>query len=136
MSLLETVQAPRRTRQESSGFPPCQRQSLSLSLKQTNPMSLTTQDVAHIAKLSRLHLSEEEMETYRTQLDSILTYIEKLQAVDTTGVPELQHALPISNVFREDVVAVCESDVHAQLIENFSQKEGDLLEVQAVFNRE
>jgi len=99
-------------------------------------MSLTTQDVAHIAKLSRLHLSEEEMETYRTQLDSILTYIEKLQAVDTTGVPELQHALPISNVFREDVVAVCESDVHAQLIENFSQKEGDLLEVQAVFNRE
>lgn len=99
-------------------------------------MSLTTQDVQHIAKLSRLYLSEEEIEIYRTQLDSILTYIEKLQAVETSGVAELQHALPISNVFREDLVAVCEPDSHRLLIENFSQKEGDLLEVQAVFNRE
>lgn len=99
-------------------------------------MSLTTQDVQHIAKLSRLHLSEEEVETYRTQLDSILTYIEKLQAVDTTGIAELQHALPISNVFREDVVSVCKPETHTLLIENFSHKEGDLLEVQAVFNRE
>lgn len=99
-------------------------------------MSLSTQDVEHIAKLSRLHLSPEEIETYKGQLDSILGYIEKLQEVDTTGVPELQHALQIENVFREDVVVACDSVVRDQTVANFSHRQGDLLEVQAVFNRE
>ena len=99
-------------------------------------MALTTEEVKHIALLSRLHLTENEVEKYRNQLDSILMYIETLQAVDTTDVPELQHALEVSNVFREDVVEVCEPDVRDRLLENFSNRQGDLLEVQAVFNRE
>lgn len=99
-------------------------------------MSLTTDQVKHIAKLSRLHLTDDEVETYRNQLDSILEYIEKLQSVDTTGVPELQHALDLTNVFREDIIDVCDSDVRERILENFSNLEGDLLEVQAVFNKE
>jgi aspartyl-tRNA(Asn)/glutamyl-tRNA(Gln) amidotransferase subunit C len=99
-------------------------------------MALTTEEVKHIAKLSRLHLNDDEVEKYRNQLDSILTYVQQLQAVDTTGVPELQHALEVSNVFRDDVVEVCDPDVRNRALENFSNRQGDLLEVQAVFNRE
>ncbi len=99
-------------------------------------MSLTTEEVIHIAKLSRLHLNDDEVEKYRHQLDSILSYIHQLQAVDTAGVSELRHALEVSNVFRDDVVEACDPDVRERVLENFSNRQGDLLEVQAVFTRE
>ncbi len=49
-------------------------------------MSLTAQEVQHIAKLARLELTEEQQEHYREQLSAILDYIEKLKTLDTTDV--------------------------------------------------
>jgi aspartyl-tRNA(Asn)/glutamyl-tRNA(Gln) amidotransferase subunit C len=92
----------------------------------------TTDDVKKIAKLSRLHLSEEEVEPYREQLGSILAYVDQLQEVDTTGVSELQHAVAVENVFRADE-PVCDEDERRRAIDLFTSKKGDLLEVQAVF---
>ncbi len=96
-------------------------------------MALTEEQIRHVAKLGRLRLSEEDVEMYRTQVHSILTYVEKLQEVDMTDVPELQHAQAVVNVFREDVVEGCDEDTRTRALENFSNKEGDLLSVQAVF---
>ena len=96
-------------------------------------MALTEKEIRHIAKLGRLHLSEEDVETYRTQVDSILSYVDKLQEIDTTGVEELRHAQDSTNVFREDVVQGCEEDIRTRALDNFSNREGDLLRVQAVF---
>ncbi|MBI5794358.1 Asp-tRNA(Asn)/Glu-tRNA(Gln) amidotransferase subunit GatC [Candidatus Uhrbacteria bacterium] len=96
-------------------------------------MKFTREEILQIAKLSRLHLEEEEVEEYRESLGSILDYVAKLQELNTDDVPELQHAAKMENVFREDVVEGCDADVRRRAIENFTNKEGDLLKVQAVF---
>jgi aspartyl-tRNA(Asn)/glutamyl-tRNA(Gln) amidotransferase subunit C len=59
-------------------------------------------DIEKVAKLARLVLSEEEKRTFGDQLEQILTYMEQLNRLDTTGVEPTSHAIPIHNVFRED----------------------------------
>jgi len=67
-------------------------------------MALTREEVLHVAKLARLSLRPEEIEVFTRQLNDILAYVEKLQELDTEGVPPLAHVIPMFNVFREDVV--------------------------------
>lgn len=66
-------------------------------------MSITIQDVEHVARLARLELTEAEKEQFTGQLNAILKYAEKLNELDTDGVEPTSHVLPISNVMREDV---------------------------------
>ncbi len=61
-------------------------------------------DIEKVARLARLELSEEERVTFASQLEQILTYMEQLNRLDTTGVEPTSHAIPIHNVFREDEV--------------------------------
>jgi len=68
-------------------------------------MALIREEVLHVAKLARLSLNPEEVDLFTRQLNNILAYVEKLQEVDTDGVPPMAHAVPIFNVFREDEVA-------------------------------
>jgi aspartyl-tRNA(Asn)/glutamyl-tRNA(Gln) amidotransferase subunit C len=67
-------------------------------------MALTRDDVLHVAELARLSLNPEEIEPFTRQLNDILGYVEKLQEVDTEGVPPLAHVIPLANAFREDEV--------------------------------
>ncbi|MGH7373969.1 MAG: Asp-tRNA(Asn)/Glu-tRNA(Gln) amidotransferase subunit GatC [Candidatus Rokuibacteriota bacterium] len=64
---------------------------------------ITLQDVEHVARLARLELSSAEKERMRRELDGILSYIDKLRALDTTGVEPTSHAVPLTNVLRDDV---------------------------------
>lgn len=96
-------------------------------------MKFTREEVLKIAKLARLHLEEEDIPKYQEDLSSILSYVEKLQELNTDEVPEFQHAAGNANVFREDVVENCDPDVRRRAIDNFTAREGDLLKVQAVF---
>ena len=59
-------------------------------------------DVQHIAKLARLTFDEQEIESYQYQLSRILDYIEKLNQLDTEGVPPTSHVIPIRNVMKPD----------------------------------
>ncbi len=59
--------------------------------------------VRKVAKLSRLELTEAEVEEFTGQLSAILDYVEKMNELDTTDVEPLAHCLPISNVFRQDI---------------------------------
>jgi len=61
-------------------------------------------DVAYVAKLARLVLTEEEQARYQRDLMQILNYAAKLDELDTEGVEPTAHVLPIHNVLREDVV--------------------------------
>lgn len=61
-------------------------------------------NVEHIAHLARLRLSEEEKEKFGAQLSSILTYVEKLNELDTSGVEPTSHVLAMGNVMREDAL--------------------------------
>ncbi len=59
-------------------------------------------DVAYVAKLARLNLTDEETELFQKQLGDVLKYAEKLREVDVSNVEAAAHAVPIFNVFRED----------------------------------
>jgi len=59
-------------------------------------------DVAHVAQLARLNLTEEETKLFQAQLGRVLEYAEKLREPDTSQVETAAHAVPIFNVFRED----------------------------------
>jgi aspartyl-tRNA(Asn)/glutamyl-tRNA(Gln) amidotransferase subunit C len=65
---------------------------------------IAREDVEHVAELARLDLTSAEKEQFITQLNSILTYIEKLNELDTRDVEPTSHVLPMSNVFRDDEV--------------------------------
>ena len=59
-------------------------------------------DIEKVAKLARLKLTDEERETFGNQLEQILTHMEQLNRLDTTGVEPTSHAIPVHNAFRED----------------------------------
>ncbi len=66
--------------------------------------SLDEAEVRHVAHLARLVVSDEEVARFAKQLASILHYFEQLNQVDTSNVEPTAHALPVTNVFRDDVV--------------------------------
>ena len=58
----------------------------------------------HVAQLARLSLSEDELRSMTSQLDTLLAYFDTLSEVDTTGVLPTTHAFAKTNAFREDCV--------------------------------
>lgn len=64
---------------------------------------ISKRDVGYVARLARLNIGEEETETFTFQLNSILSYMDKLNHLDTSRINPMSHAIEISNAFREDV---------------------------------
>ena len=65
-------------------------------------MSLSLDEVRHIADLARLRLTDDELETYREQLSSILDHVASLQDLDTAGISPTSSVLPPHTVLRPD----------------------------------
>ena len=87
--------------------------------------------VKHVAHLARLSLNDKELEAYSGQLAAILSYIGKLNEVDTKDVQPTSHALPtLKNVFRKDVLrpSLAAEDV----LKNAPAREGDFFKVPQV----
>jgi aspartyl-tRNA(Asn)/glutamyl-tRNA(Gln) amidotransferase subunit C len=59
--------------------------------------------VQNVARLARLGLSEEEIETFKNQLSGILGHIQILQEADVSGVSPITHASRLTNIAREDI---------------------------------
>jgi aspartyl-tRNA(Asn)/glutamyl-tRNA(Gln) amidotransferase subunit C len=59
-------------------------------------------DVAYVARLARLNLTEREAQLFEKQLGDVLKYVEKLRELDVSNVQATAHGIPIFNVFRED----------------------------------
>ncbi|HEY4462397.1 MAG TPA: Asp-tRNA(Asn)/Glu-tRNA(Gln) amidotransferase subunit GatC [Streptosporangiaceae bacterium] len=70
-------------------------------------MSITRDEVAHLARLSRLALGEAELDHLAPQLDQIISAVARVQEVAAEGIPPTSHALPLTNVFREDEIRPC-----------------------------
>ena len=64
---------------------------------------ITRDDVAHVARLARLRLTDDELERFTEQLGAILDHAADVAALDTTDVPPTAHPLPLRNVLRPDV---------------------------------
>ncbi|PYJ26076.1 MAG: Asp-tRNA(Asn)/Glu-tRNA(Gln) amidotransferase subunit GatB [Verrucomicrobia bacterium] len=59
-------------------------------------------DVAYVARLARLNLTETETELFQRQLGDVLKYVEKLRELNVNNVQAAAHGIPIFNVLRED----------------------------------
>jgi aspartyl-tRNA(Asn)/glutamyl-tRNA(Gln) amidotransferase subunit C len=65
-------------------------------------VALTAEDVANLARLARIELSKAELEVLAPQLDVILESVTRVSEVAAQDIPPTSHALPLTNVFRED----------------------------------
>lgn len=95
---------------------------------------LTSEQIEQIAQLARLELSEEEKKMYAKQLSVVFDYIKILEEVDTEGVNETCQVTGLEDVVREDGVSECDEETRKKLIEQFPEREGDLLKVKKVFD--
>ena len=68
---------------------------------------ISREEVQHVARLARLHLTDEEAERMREQLDAILAYIDKLRELPVDEVEPTAHAVPLVNVMRDDAPVDC-----------------------------
>jgi aspartyl-tRNA(Asn)/glutamyl-tRNA(Gln) amidotransferase subunit C len=68
---------------------------------------ISRDQVAHLARLARLALTDDELDSYAGQLDAILGHVSRIQAVDVTGVEATDNPLKDVNVFRPDVEEPC-----------------------------
>ncbi len=66
-------------------------------------MAEPTIDVRYVANLARINLSEEEITRFGSQLEGVMTHIEKLSEVDVEGIEPTSHASSVSNAVRQDV---------------------------------
>ncbi|NTU78688.1 MAG: Asp-tRNA(Asn)/Glu-tRNA(Gln) amidotransferase subunit GatC [Chloroflexales bacterium] len=94
-------------------------------------MSLTSNDVAHVARLARLSLSAEELERMRSQLSNILAYIEMLQEVDVSGVELTAQVTGLATVMRPD--AVTDGLSREEALANAPDQRDGMFRVKAVF---
>lgn len=67
-----------------------------------SPQRITRDDVAHVARLARLDLTEEELGRFTEQLGDVLEHAAGVAALDTAGVEPTAHPLPLVNVLRAD----------------------------------
>lgn len=66
--------------------------------------AITRDEVAHLARLSRLALGEDELEHFAGQLDVIISAVARVQEAAAEDIPPTSHALPLTNVYRPDEV--------------------------------
>ena len=88
--------------------------------------------VRKVAKLSRLDLTEDEVQEFTGQLSAILDYVEKMNELDTTGVEPLAHCLPVSNVLRED--SAKESLGTEKVLANAPQRDDEFFKVPKILD--
>ena len=90
-------------------------------------MTISREEVLHVASLARLELSEEEVLRFQEQLSAILEAVGKVRELDLADVPPTSHPLDVINVWRED-------EPHASLgvedaLANAPDRQGDLFRV-------
>ncbi len=93
-------------------------------------MSVTVEEVRHIAKLARLRLTESEEEVMAEQLSSILDYVEQLNELDVSDVQPMTHVLDLVNATREDVAR--QRITHEEALMNAHSADSDYFRVPRV----
>jgi aspartyl-tRNA(Asn)/glutamyl-tRNA(Gln) amidotransferase subunit C len=90
-------------------------------------MKISKKEVENVARLARLSLTDEELNRMTGQLDNILSYVDKLEELDTTNVVPTTHVFSLSNAFREDVIK--ESLSQEEAVKNGPQQDGEMFQV-------
>ncbi len=88
---------------------------------------ISISDVRKVAKLARLELPEDQIETYTAQIEEILTYIDQLQKIDTENISPTTRAVEVVNRMREDIVDVnCSRE---EILNQAPHREGNFFRV-------
>jgi aspartyl-tRNA(Asn)/glutamyl-tRNA(Gln) amidotransferase subunit C len=69
--------------------------------------AISREEVAHLARLSRLAVTDEELDRFAGQLDVILQAVARVGEVAAADIPPTSHSVPLTNVLREDVITPC-----------------------------
>lgn len=93
-------------------------------------MSLSREQVLHIAELAKLGITEQETVLFAEQLSEILDYAERLNCLDTSNTPPTAHAIPLDNVMRPDTVLP--SLTPEQVLANAPRRQGDQFVVKPI----
>jgi aspartyl-tRNA(Asn)/glutamyl-tRNA(Gln) amidotransferase subunit C len=99
-------------------------------------MKISREDVLKVAALANLELSDQEVDTYRAHLDDILTYIDKLNEIDTSGVEPLTQVVAAStddSALRDDVIV--RADVITEVLEGAPDPEAPYFRVPRVIEK-
>ena len=75
-----------------------------METRKTGKNEISGETMEYVGILAKLDLSEEEKETAKKDMESMLDYIDKLNELDTSGVEPMSHVFSVDNVFREDEV--------------------------------
>ena len=100
-------------------------------------MKISREEVMHVAELAHLELTEAEVERLRTQLDGILSYIDKLKELDVSRVEPMAQVLEAHSApeatLREDIVRTC--DVSKAILEQAPHAKAPYFRVPKVIER-
>ncbi|MET0480093.1 MAG: Asp-tRNA(Asn)/Glu-tRNA(Gln) amidotransferase subunit GatC [Mycetocola sp.] len=95
---------------------------------------ISEEQVAHLANLARIALTPHEISSLTTELDQIVDSIAKVQQVATPDVPATSHPVPLSNVFRPDVIG--ETLTIEQALRNAPEHDDNRFRVSAILGEE
>lgn len=97
-------------------------------------MSITQKDVEHIANLARIELTAQEKKSFEIELSGVLSFVEKLNELDTDAVKPVNGGTMLENITREDAQVTLDLEGKSALLVNAApdKKEG-LIKVRAVF---
>lgn len=91
---------------------------------------LSREDILKLARLSKLELSDAQVEKFRTEIAEIMNYVEQLQSVDVSGLQPTDQVTGLKNVTRADEIKQLQSK--EELLKNLPGREGDLIKVKRV----
>ncbi|MDD4900843.1 MAG: Asp-tRNA(Asn)/Glu-tRNA(Gln) amidotransferase subunit GatC [Patescibacteria group bacterium] len=95
-------------------------------------MSLSQEEVKHIAELARLELTDQELEKYGGQLSAVLDYIDQLKEVDVEGVAPTAQVTGLENIWREDEIKSWPQHLVEAALSDAPAKEGRFIKVKRV----
>lgn len=97
-------------------------------------MSLTREEVRHVAQLARITLTSQEEDLFTQQLSSIVEYINQLKEVDVKNNEYGYQVEGLENVKQEDEILVQNEETRKRLLDAMPDRAGDLLKVKGVFD--
>jgi aspartyl-tRNA(Asn)/glutamyl-tRNA(Gln) amidotransferase subunit C len=95
---------------------------------------LSREDVLKLARLSRLHLNDDEIEQFTTEISAILGYVEQLQSVELKGLKPTNQVTGLTNVMRADK-AIDYGATPNELLKNAPASEGGHIKVKRMLER-
>jgi aspartyl-tRNA(Asn)/glutamyl-tRNA(Gln) amidotransferase subunit C len=88
---------------------------------------LSREDILKLARLSKLELTDGQLDRFQAELETIVGYVEKLQSVDVTGLPPTNQITGLTNVTRPD--EIIEYASQEELLKNLPNREDNLIKV-------